>query len=98
MTLDVGKQVKQVASIAIILLGILLIFGNLSGNLGFTANSQADNDSATVISDVTTGVTSLSGKFTTVFTILGVLLIVGAVVWLLRMFGFGGSNKENMFG
>ena len=97
LKMDVAKNVKQIASIAILLLGILLIFGNLSGNLGFDNTTQGYTDSETVITDVTTGVTSLSGKFTTVFTILGVLLIIGAIVWMLKMFGFGGKNG-NMFG
>jgi len=95
--MQVGKSVKQIASIAVLLLGLLLIFGNLSGNLGFTADSQGYNDSEHVITNVTKGATNLAGKFGTVFTLLGVLLIVGAIVWLLKMFGIAGKGKEGMF-
>jgi len=95
--MDVGKNVKQIASIAILLLGLLLVFGNLSGNLGFTANSANYNSSEEVITDVTSGVTNLSDKFGTIFTLLGVLLLVGAIIWMLQMFGIGGASKKGVF-
>ena len=177
---NISKLVKQIASIAVLLLGILLIFGNLSGNLGFTQDSattalqattltnitivtftgtvgktnpavssvvvinatggetitsgnytltdttivgspamtlgyngttvnvsystsydsQNQLDEAGINNNVTSGTTNLAGKFGTVFTLLGVLLIVGAIVWLLQMFGIAnvsGGKKETLF-
>ena len=92
--MEVSKQVKQIASVAILLLGLLLVFGNLSGNLGFTEGSANYNSSEEVITDVTSGVTNLSGKFSTIFTILGVILLIGAIVWMLKLFGIGGGAKK----
>ena len=91
--MEVQKMVKQIASVAILLLGLLLIFGNLSGNLGFTADSANYNSSEEVITDVTSGVTNLSDKFGTIFTILGVLLLISAIIWMLKLFGLGGGKK-----
>lgn len=93
----VSKNVKEMASVAILLIGLLLVFGNLSGNLGFTDGSAADNNSEQVITDVTSGTTNLSGKFGTVFAILGVILLIGAIVWMLRLFGIGGGSKKGVF-
>ena len=95
--MEVNKMVKQIAGAAILLLGLLLIFGNLSGNLGFTADSANYNSSEEVITDVTSGVTNLSDKFGTIFTILGVLLLIGAIMWMLKLFGLGGSKKGGVF-
>ena len=97
MASQVTAGVKEIAGVAILLLGLLLIFGNLSGNLGFTANSQGYNDSEHVIGNVTSGTTSLAGKFGTVFTLLGVVLIIGAIVWILKQFGMVGKKKDGMF-
>lgn len=95
--MDVTKPVKQIASVAILLLGLLMIFGNLSGNLGFTEATANYNSSEAVITDVTGGVENLSGKFGTVFTILGVVMLVGAIVWILKLFGIGGGSKKGVF-
>jgi len=93
---EVKKGVLGIASIAIVLLGLLLIFGNLSGNLGFTTGSQGYNDSQNVIGNVTSGTTSLAGKFPTVFILLGVVLIIAAVVVILKLFGMGGKSGKFM--
>lgn len=93
---EVKKLVVGIAGIAVLLLGILLIFGNLSGNLGFTANSQGYNDSQHVIDNVTSGTTSLAGKFPTVFILLGVLLILVVVFLVIKMF-MGGKGKSTPF-
>lgn len=91
--MEVQKNVKTIASVALLLLGLLLIFGNLSGNLGFTANSANYNSSEEVITDVTSGVTNLSDKFGTIFTLLGVIMLIGAIVWMLKLFGLGSDSK-----
>ena len=93
---EVKKIVIGVAGIAIILIGLLLIFGNLSGNLGFTANSANYNYSENVIGNVTEGTTNLAGKFGTVFTLLGVLLILIVVFVVIRMF-MGSKSNGNVF-
>lgn len=92
--MQITQKVKEIAAVAVILIGIVVVFGNLSGNLGF-ANSSVDgyNESQTVITDTVSATTNLSGQFGAVFTILGALIIIGAVVWLLQLFGLGGGKK-----
>ena len=64
------------------LLGLvfLIIFGNLSGNLGFAAGSQGANDTNQVIGNLTGGAVTYFG-FANVWFVLGAvaLLIVIAV-------------------
>ena len=91
--MDTLEMLKKIGSIAIFLLGLLLIFGNLSGNLGFTENSANYNSSEEVITDITSGTTNLTDKFGTIFTILGVLILITAVVAMVKVFGFGSKNK-----
>lgn len=90
--MEVQKNVKTIASVALLLLGVLLIFGNLSGNLGFTEGTANYNSSEEVITDVTSGVTNLTDKFGTIFTLLGVIMLIGAIVWMLKLFGLGQNN------
>jgi hypothetical protein len=92
----VKAGVLGIAGIAIILLILLLIFGNLSGNLGFATDSQGANDSASVIGNITSGVTGLASKFTTVFVLLGVLLILAVVFTIVKLFGLGGKKGNFM--
>lgn len=96
--MEIQSRVKEIAGIAVLILGVVIVFGNLSGNLGFTDLTDAGyNESQEVITDVMTGTTNLTGQFGAVFTILGALLIIGAVVWILKLFGLGGG-KKGMFG
>ena len=88
---------KQIGSVALFLLALLLIFGNLSGNLGFTDDSLADNESTEVITDLTEASTNISDQFGTIFTLVGVLLLIGAVVAMTKMFGLGGGKSKGIF-
>lgn len=91
------KTLKMVGSVALFLLALLLIFGNLSGNLGFTDNSLADNESTEVIEDLASATTNVSDQFGTIFTIIGVLILIGAIVAMVRLFGIGSGNKKGVF-
>jgi hypothetical protein len=91
------KTLKQVGSVAIFLLGLLLIFGNLAGNLGFTEGTLADNESAEVIEDLTSATTNVSDKFGSIFTIAGVLILILAVAAMMKVFGFGGGKSKGVF-
>ena len=81
-----GKVVGQINDatkvfIAILILGLvgllfLIVFGNLTDNLGFAANSQGANDTNAVI-------TKLSGGAATFFTFSNVWFTLLAVVVLI---------------
>lgn len=91
--------VVGISSIALVLLVLLIIFGNLSGNLGFTANSQGYNDTQSVINNVTTGVGSLTSQFPTILLFVGIglllFVLIGVLAWVIRkMTNMGGSNKN----
>lgn len=89
-----------ISSIALVLLVLLIIFGNLSGNLGFAVNSQGYNDTQNVINNVTSGVGKLTTQIPTVLLFVGIALLlfvlIGVLAWVIKkMSGFGkGGTTE----
>lgn len=88
-----------ISSIALVLLVLLIIFGNLSGNLGFATNSQGYNDTQNVINNVSSGVGKLTGQIPTILLFVGIALLlfvlIGVLAWVIKkMSSFGGSNKN----
>lgn len=89
-----------ISSIALVLLVLLIIFGNLSGNLGFAVNSQGYNDTQNVINNVTSGVGKLTTQIPTVLLFVGISLLlfvlIGVLAWVIKkMSGFGkGGTTE----
>ena len=88
-----------ISSIALVVLVLLIIFGNLSGNLGFTTNSQGYNDTQGVINNVTSGVGKLVQQFPTILLFVGIglllFVLIGVLAWVIRrMTNMGGSNKN----
>ena len=78
----------------------LIIYGNLSGNLGFEANSQGANDTNNVIGNLTSGATQFFTFANVWFILLGVSVLIGIVIGLLvlvmRIRGVvGGSGFAN---
>ena len=83
---------------AFILLIMVIIFGNLSGNVGFTAHSQGYNDTENIILNYTTSATNTAAQFPTVGTILGIavllLILIGLLVFVIkRMMGVSTSSS-----
>ena len=93
-----------VGIIALVLIILLIIFGNLSGNLGFAAGTQGFNDTQNVILNYSLSATNLSLQFPTVGTIIGIALLLVVLIGLLsfairKMMGVandptGGSNDS----
>lgn len=84
-------------TIALVILVSLIIFGNLSGNLGFAANTQGYNDTQNVINNYTAGTGRLTGQIPTVFLFVGISLLlfvlVGVLAWVIKkLLGFGKSS------
>jgi len=91
--------------IALILLIMLILFGNLSGNLGFATGSTNYNNTQTVISNYTQSATNISAQFPTVGTIVGIALLlvvlIGVLVFAIKkMMGVagGGGSSNSSFG
>jgi hypothetical protein len=63
-------------------------------NVSYVTTYDSDNQISTssVIGNVTSGVTDLASKFTTVFVLLGVLLILAVVFTIVKLFGLGGKK------
>ena len=90
--MGVGKAVKAGGEIFDVLLVIgltgllfLIVFGNLSGNLGFTVGSQGANDTNAVIGNLTTGAVSFFGFANTWMTLVAVMILIGIIFAVIRV-------------
>lgn len=78
----------------------LMIYGNLSGNLGFAANTAGSNNTEAVIANVTQGFGTFFGFSNTFFTIAAIVLLIFMLVGLLALvmtIAKGGSKKKSGF-
>jgi len=104
---ELKKSIITVALLfAIGFVGLIffLIFGNLSGNLGFDATQVGFNETENLIGNLTQGGGRFYSQFPLIFQILGIFLLVtifigmfALVVMVLKMFGGtkgGGSFAE----
>jgi len=95
-----------ISSIALVLLVLLIIFGNLSGNMGFVPNTGASenltnsyNYTQNIITNVTSGVGKLTSQFPTILLFVGIglllFVLIGVLAWVIRkMSNLGGSNQN----
>ena len=72
-----------IGSIALILLIMLILFGNLSGNVGFASGTQGYNDTQNVITNYSKSATNLSEQFPVVGTIIGIALLLVVLIGIL---------------
>ena len=92
-----------VASIALLLLIMLILFGNLSGNVGFAANTIGANNTDNFINNYTQSVLNTGEQFPVVGTIIGVALLLFILIALLvfalrKMGGISGTGSGGNFG
>ena len=95
------KALKSAESVFVALLVIgltgllfLIVYGNLSGNLGFAVNSQGYNDTEAVIGNLTGGATQFFSFANVWFILTAVTVLIGiviGVIGLVRKTGQGGS-------
>lgn len=90
--MNVGKKVQEagliVGALGVIgFIGIiwLIIYGNLSGNLGFAASTTGYNNTEAVINNVTEGFGTFFGFSETLFTIAAIVLLIFMLVGLLAL-------------
>lgn len=91
--------VLGISSIALVLLVLLIIFGNLSGNLGFAVDTTGYNNTQAVINNVSLGVSKLTAQFPTILLFAGIglllFILIGVLAWVIRkMASVGGSNRN----
>ena len=85
-------------TLAVIAIAVFLALVSLRDAGIFTAGSQEKNQTDTIISNITTGSTNFFKQIPTVFTLLGVVLIilvVAIVIAAVARFG-GGSRGESL--
>ncbi len=63
----------------------LMIYGNLSGNLGFSTGTAGFNDTEGVITNITQGFGTFFGFSNTFFTIAAIVLLIFMLVGLLAI-------------
>ena len=75
--------VLGIGIIAFILLIMVIIFGNLSGNVGFSTGTQGYNDTQAIILNYTSSATNTAAQFPTVGTIIGIAILLLILIALL---------------
>jgi hypothetical protein len=89
--------------LALILIVLLILFGNLSGNVGFASGTAGYNNTQSVIGNYSLSATNTSAQFPVVGTIVGIalllLILIGVLVFAIRkLMGVtnvaGGSNAS----
>jgi len=90
-----GKTSEKIKEAGLILGGLgvigfigivwLMIYGNLSGNLGFAANTAGYNDTEAVITNITQGFGTFFGFSNTFFTIAAIVLLIFMLLGLLAL-------------
>lgn len=81
------------------LLGILylVIYGNLSGNLGFAVGTQGYNDTQAVIGNQTGGIRTFFSFSNTLFTMVAVTLLIGIILIVIKQVKGAGSGDRGGF-
>jgi hypothetical protein len=92
LKMDVAKKVQEAGLIlgglgVIGFIGIvwLMIYGNLSGNLGFSTGTAGYNNTEAVINNLTQGFGTFFGFSNTFFTIAAIVLLIFMLVGLLSI-------------
>ena len=98
--LDTAKQVMiTFLVLAVIGIAILLALTSLQNANIFTADSQAYNDSNSIINNVSSGLTTFFASTGTVFSILIVVVIILAIsiiIWAVGRFGTSSETAVNL--
>ena len=71
------------AGLALLLLIMLILFGNLSGNVGFAANTIGANNTDNFINNYTQSVLNTGTQFPVVGTMIGVALLLAILIGIL---------------
>jgi len=80
---DVKSTMLFLLVLAVVAIALFLALTNLQSAGLFTTGSQAANDTDSVINNITSGTTNFFKNVPTVFTILGAVVIITAVILIL---------------
>ena len=90
---EIVKRVEDTTKVftAILILGLvgllfLIIFGNLSGNLGFAADTAGANNTNNVINNLTAGASTFFTFSNVWFTLLAIVLLIIIVMSVISVF------------
>ena len=79
--------------VALIILILAILFGNLSGNVGFSTATQGYNDTQNIIQNYTKSGTNITSQFPVVGTMVGVAFLL---IILLGVLGFAIKKMLNV--
>jgi hypothetical protein len=80
---DVKAVMLFLLVLAVVAIALFLALTNLNSAGLFTAGSQPANDTSNIINNITSGTTSFFKNVPTIFTILGAVVIITAVILIL---------------
>lgn len=80
---DVKSVMLTLLVLAVVAIALFLALVNLQNAGLFTTGSQAANDTNLVINNITRGTTQFFGNVPTIFTVLGAVVIITAVVLII---------------
>ncbi len=89
---DTTKTFIALLSLGLVGLLFLIIFGNLSDNLGFGALTQGANDTNAVILNLTGGAVTFFGFSNVWFVLLAVTLLIIIVISVIKIVGGTGGK------
>ena len=96
------EGVIAAASIALVLLVVLILFGNLSGNVGFAKGTAGYNNTQAVIGNYTAAATNTAAQPPIVGIIIVVALLlatlIGLLVYAIKKMVNAGRKGEPSFG
>ena len=87
--------------LALILIVLLILFGNLSGNVGFAVGTEGYNNTQQVIGNYSESAINTAAQFPVVGTIIGIALLlvilIGVLIFAIKklMAVSGGSGSSN---
>lgn len=94
---EAGLVIGALGVIGFLVLIWLMIYGNMSGNLGFAAATQGYNDTEQALGNFTGGFKTFSGYAGTFFTIAAIVLLVFMLLGLLALI-MSIMNKQSKSG
>lgn len=82
---DTTNVFIAILSLGLVGLLFLIIFGNLSGNLGFAAGSQGETDTNQVIENLTGGAVTFFSFSNVWFVLLAIVLLIIIVISVIKI-------------
>jgi hypothetical protein len=90
----VGAVILTLLTIAVITIAVFLALTSLQNAGIFTAGSQSANQTNNIINNITVGATGFYTQIPTIFTILGVVALISAVVLIIYFVSRLGGGKS----